>query len=717
MNIMNSFALRHLKLNRHRTVITIIGIILSMVMITAISGFVASLQDAVYRTAIEISGNWHVAYRNVTPEQIENISAIPDFSESYIETDEQGNASIYLKMKKVSSGIYERTETIANEQGIQADSISYNGELLLAEGVSENTNEVDAMRNLAIILIAVIMLSSIIVISNAFYVSASERSKQFAILKSVGATKAQIRKSILFEALFLSSIAIPIGILLGIMVEWIAIGIINNVLVDMWDGADFILIISFATILLSVGITLITVIIAAWFPARRISKVSTVEAIRQVQDVKIKPQKVKMSALTQRLFGIEGTLAVKSYKRNKSKYRAAVISLVISIVLFIGLSSIESLLKEAVNMAFVDYGKNVIVKIFSISDYEKQVRLIGGLSQLNPLEENQILRAESLTDISPQKLVGEAKDIVNSEVFGVKLISVGQEEFNKLMKAQGLSPEEFSDTENPKGILVNSSGVVQRDGKRIMFAPFLLDIGDTVPMIAYDKQPIGHITVGGITEEIPVSIAPDYNGRTTNFIVSEAVLKDLIETGKFRHQLVSMYKVENAESFCLKANVILKNELSESAFFIMNTEQETKTAQNIHFLVMVFSYGFIFMLSAIGVTSVITTIYTTMELRKREFAMLRSVGMTEKAMSKMLNTESFLYGLKALIIGVILGTALSYLFYKAIGAGFELGYMWPWQSVVISCIVTMLLILLTTTFTKSKQKNSNIIDVLRQDNI
>lgn len=134
----------------------------------------------------------------------------------------------------------------------------------------------------------------------------------------------------------------------------------------------------------------------------------------------------------------------------------------------------------------------------------------------------------------------------------------------------------------------------------------------------------------------------------------------LPETGKFRHQLVSMYKVENAESFCLKANAILKNELSENAFFIMNTEQEAKAARNIHFLVMVFSYGFIFMLSVIGVTSVISTIYTTMALRKREFAMLRSAGMTDKAILKMLNTESFLYGLKALVIGVIWGTALSY---------------------------------------------------------
>lgn len=205
----------------------------------------------------------------------------------------------------------------------------------------------------AVILLLMISFGSVSLIYNSFSISVAERTRQFGILKSIGATRKQIRDSVLYEALVLCAVGIPLGLLVGCL----GIGITLYCLRDSFgflmgesgNALQMHFVLNGWALLAAAGIGLVTAIISAWVPAKRAVRVSPVEAIRQTKDVKLRGREVRTSRLTEKLFGFSGMLAAKNFKRNRKRYRSTVVGLFLSVTLFISASSFCAYLTDAVD--------------------------------------------------------------------------------------------------------------------------------------------------------------------------------------------------------------------------------------------------------------------------------------------------------------------------------------------------------------------------------
>src|SRR6185503_14206017 len=224
------------------------------------------------------------------------------------------------------------------------DSISYNEDLLPWLGGSGRSNYVRSFLGIMAVLIALIVCGSALLIYNAFAISIGERKKQFGMFASVGATSAQIRRIVLTEAGVIAAIGIPLGILgaitgVAILVK-LTQGIVSQLILDAEQGLP--LVISPLVIGLTVLFSAATILLSAWVPARRASQVSPIDAIRQSGEIQEgKPLKLKTNPLIRRTFGFEGELALKSLQRDRKKYLTTLLSLMMSIILFVAFNALR----------------------------------------------------------------------------------------------------------------------------------------------------------------------------------------------------------------------------------------------------------------------------------------------------------------------------------------------------------------------------------------
>ena len=235
-------------------------------------------------------------------------------------------------------------EVITGPDGQPAkESISYNEELLPWLGASGRSNYVRFFLVIIATLIALIVCGSALVIYNAFAISIGERKKQFGMFASVGATSAQIRRIVLTEAGVIAAIGIPLGILgaiagVGILLK-LTQGIVSQLILDAEQGMP--LVVSPLVIGLTVLFSAATILLSAWIPARRAARVSPIDAIRQSGEIQEgKPLNLRTSPLIRRVFGFEGELALKSLQRDRKKYLTTVLSLMISIILFVAFNAL-----------------------------------------------------------------------------------------------------------------------------------------------------------------------------------------------------------------------------------------------------------------------------------------------------------------------------------------------------------------------------------------
>ena len=150
---------------------------------------------------------------------------------------------------------------------------------------------------------------------------------------------------------------------------------------------------------------------------------------------------------------------------------------------------------------------------------------------------------------------------------------------------------------------------------------------------------------------------------------------------------------------------------------ITNIDSYIREQKAMWIVIAIFLYGFITVISLIGVTNIFNTITTNMNLRSKEFANLKSIGMTTKEFNRMIRLESIFYGTKSLLIGIPIGTLLSYLMFKAFGESVDFGFIFPVSGVSISVIAVFVLIISIMKYSLNKINKQNIIETIRKDNI
>lgn len=604
------------------------------------------------------------------------------------------------------------------EDDLQISNVNTNSSLLEYLGVFGSNGTITFVIGIITVVIVIILLTSAFVISNSFNISLTEKTRELGMIASVGATSKQIRKSIFFEGAILGLISIPLGIIIGVGAIGIVLFIVNNIINSgvepLIDNFNLTLVISWPAILIAILISIIMIAISLIRPSIRAGRISPIDAIREKSDIKItnrqlKKQKkngnkIKEYKITKKLFGIEGVIARKNFNRSKKKYRTTIFSIFLSIVLFISMTSVMHSLFSVSSLRVQETGYNL--RVYSGTDNNNEAEeYFSKIEKLDGIKEYAIISTAQ---------IGINQDIINPESSFYSdimyLYALNDECYNNYIKELGLQYDDIKD----KAILYDTRVMrVQEDNKIRRFDCNLLNVneGDYIDYGTLDEKHDlhidGKIQIGVRTTKLPMdSIFADNTAPV--LIVSNEFMK------KFDYTVDIMY-IDAKDPYELQneiANIDYDNNGN-----IYNFEEQARADNNMSLIISIFLYGFIAVISVIGITNIFNTVTTNMALRNREFAILKSIGMTSKEFKRMINYESFIYGIKALIFGLPVGVLLSYLIYNITGTVYETEYHLPISAIIISIIFVFVIIFITMQYSARKTKNQNIIETIRKENI
>ncbi len=581
-------------------------------------------------------------------------------------------------------------------------SYSKNEGLLRYENFEVSDSTMSTVLSLAVVVIVIIIVTSIFCIRNSFAISITEKMRQYGMLASVGATPKQIKKNVLYEAMILALIAIPIGILCGLFADFILLKVIGTLLADALNNLKFIFSISWLSLVFVILLAIITIYLSAISSARRASKISPIEAIRGNNDIKINPKKIRSSKIVEKLFGIGGKIADKNLKRNKKKYRTTVISIVVSVSIFIAMSS------------FIDYAMNASSVYYNNTSYNLYVRdgvedSYKEIAKFSGVEEYSIVRLSNFyVDTNTIKGNEDFRTGDESSQIPISIIALGDEEYRRYVKELGLNYNDARD----KAILIDdyTQYVVDEEnkGKYIMKRVYTYEKGDTI-LGSFEDEGVKdtYLEIAAIGTTRPMGL----ENITSSY--GYLVISDDFYNRNVKDTYAQELYIKCDDSNKLEGQI--RQEYDD--LIVYNLDEQMQQEQSVYLVIQIFLYGFITVISLIGITNIFNTITTNMNLRSREFAMLKSIGMTNKEFNKMIRLESILYGLKSLLIGIPIGIILSYLVYKAVSGGIEMEFILPINSIIISIVVVMLLIIFIMRYSLSKINKQNIIETIRKDNI
>ena len=586
--------------------------------------------------------------------------------------------------------------------------IDINTELLRFEGVMSESM-MTVLYTIAGVIIAIIVVSSVFVIRNSFSISVAEKNRQYGMLASIGATSKQIKRNVIFEGMIIGLIAIPLGIILGIVAIMILLQVVNYLLVDMLNNLSFIYSINPLAIVGTIVISLITIYLSCLIPAIRASKISPIESIRGNKDIKTKAKKLRTSRLTKKIFGIGGVIASKNLKRSKKKYRTTVISLVVSIFIFISLSSILNLGTKVTGLYYKDFKFNMYVSYGTEEIYEELVK------QDNV--DNYAYYYQTSLDFEGMKYASEfGKDQLNA--YGdnmISLVAYNNEYFKNYIKELGLNPEDYKTV----ALLQDDEIRYNDDGSKTIDRLYKIKPNDKIEVGRVDKT--YNITISKCTADDSKPMGQEVTYYHDGvIIVSEDFVKEVfgedVENSSYMlsNLLINSKHPQELEN---TLNDLIKVNTKYTGLEVTNYDTYIDQQRRMVLVVKIFLYGFISVITLIGVTNIFNTITTNMILRSKEFAMLKSIGMSKKEFNKMIRLESIMYGAKSLLIGIPLGILGSYGVYKAFAQGVDVGYMIPYPAIIISIVFVFIIVGITMKYSLDKINKQNIIETIRKDNI
>ena len=666
-----------------------------------------------------VTGITYLDINNIDKNQDVNVSISVNKPTEIYEIAPKIAKNLGLKLKDVSGDNYN------NKQGIHYENLSFNEHLLRLQGASVYSNINNSIYMIIIIVTVLVVICTIATVYNAFSISISERKKQFGILNSIGATKSQIIKLVFIEAFIVSVIAIPIGIVCGtisidLVFRFIQRYFENSFIEDMNLRVVYNLYIIIGSIL----IVLITIGISAILPAITAAKISPLEAIKNSSNLKI--GKVKDSKIVRFIFKTEGVLAYKNLRRNKKKFRITLFSLIISVVIFISFSGFMKLFIKAnqVQSSQMNYDLYLYKNGFAEDD-----KIINELKKVKGIENFSINNEYSIgTNVGENNINKGYKELIekyftkenkNDEVvynFSNSLFFFpGDEAISKLKLKTGKFDKETAIKEN--GIILRNKSYYEELGKKGDVSLTNYKVGDIIDAyeIGYDEKNDKEIIetvklkVLATTEDLlPGQLSSSYMGL--DFITYDEVGQKL----GFNINKGRMYISTNKEENTRKAI----KEIAEKYGYTVNDEIEYARKNEQSMMAMkVFVYGFVSVISLVSITNIVNTISTNINLRKREFAIIKSIGVTPSGFNKMIYLESLLYGALSLIYGIPIGMGITILMNKTLGDVINLGMVIPWNAIIISFVGIFIITFIASYIPMKKINKENIIDSIRQESI
>lgn len=835
MKIINKLTLRHLKENKKRTVMTVIGIIVSVAMLTATCVSVTSFADMEAQSEVYLAGDWHAKVDGVTAQQIAALEKNPDlkYVAAYKMSEEGGYAFNLHNEKRNSLGIgdiaaanldyfsafitsdytgtfphneneimvtrsllrkndlnwqvgdrvtidlgkryitdsageqyptaagytvgeiFESTETktftvtgiseenlptqetpilrgISQEEQdnatvfLTAAKLNRDTEALLKSAVTsaeiseksilhtdlfrynwivrDTDDNMKVLINFALILVVIIIIASVMLIYNAFSISLSERSRYLGMLSSVGATKVQKRRSVYFESAVLGLIGIPLGFgagLLGIGITFKAISpllqksVLNNVPLGLRLSFPWWVL----PIIAALGI--VTLAISAYIPARRASRTTPIDALRQTNDVKVKSRKLKVPKIVRKVFGYEGELAYKNLKRNGKKSRVITSALVLSVVLFLSVNTFCSMFLEVnQSTANIPYQVTVYMEAEQKDSFYEALQETEGVDAFYP-----VTNCYLYTGFDEQLFKSAVRSKYQNKQLAIAMNYMDDEAFKALCTENKIDYKTFYQTTDEKLpiLLLNTDG-------RTSNAPLIFEdtvIGTDIP----DDNDRTYTVQGLIRYQNSDLYAYDL---TPPEVLCAYMPYSVVAQQVNLSSVVIGIETKQPDSVSDKINEFIESEdIKHVTVQNLVAQMDAMTATIT--VMQVFVYGFIALTTLIAVVNIFNTVSTGIDLRRKEFAMLKSVGITPKGFRRMLRFESMFYGLKALVYGLPISLLISFLMWKALTNGFEIPFHPDWR-IYLGVIAAVFLITgISMAYATAKVKKDSIIETLKSE--
>lgn len=508
------------------------------------------------------------------------------------------------------------------------------------DGKNDNMKVLNILSYFAI---AIVIIASFVIINNSFSISFAEKIKQIGILSSVGATKKQLNTFLKLECFIIGFIGSVLGIIIGITASLILGSYLQNAVKILTDNVmvltNEIHLLSFILSIILIFVTIYFVIIKLSY---KYSKVTIIESIRNKDYIKLKDKEFDKKIKNHSLF-----LAKRNLKVSKKKYRTTVISITISVILFITMNTF-------IGYYMQQYGK-----------YEKSYDVIINIFNKN-------------NNLNYDEYVNKYKSLLKNTEYDYVLLVQEKEIINVI-------PDKYFK-------------YVSKDLNKIVTTKDVLDnkkINSKVKSILTQVKETPCISESNFKSNMN-----KYELMNINF--GYVKTKDNKETKYFEKAF------DNKEKMFDNINIVDVTRISQNFKLLAEISQ-------------ILIYGFIIVLSLIGVTNIFNVVSSNMKLRKSDFATLKSIGITNKEFNKMIIYESMMYSLKSLIIGIVISLGISYLIYKTIydqlSKEDKVFYQLPYQGIIISILVVFVIILVTMRYSIKKIDEDNIIETIRNENI
>lgn len=632
-----------------------------------------------------------------------------------------------LLVKKLNRGIFSDVAALAKQVGLPDERVSFNNELLRYSGVFQADNLQSTLYGFLAVIIGIILIASVSLIYNAFSISVSERTRQLGMLASVGATRAQKRRSVYLEGLYIGLIGIPAGVLLGIAGIGVTLEGIRPLMATFLNSSTggLRLSVSPASVVLAAALAALTIFVSAWRPARRASRIMPIDAIRQAQEIRLTARAVRTSRLSRFLFGFEGELALKNLKRSRKKYRATVASLAVSLVLFLTASYYPAFTEAANSAARDTQNYDVLVSSFHDSDPNRTEQAFQRIASFDTVTRSARMSSNGrgLFALDAAQTTDLFRRIQTPGPDGIYLPTAmvcgyDRASFEAFARSIGADPAPMERTESLSGILINASRG-QKDGKYIAGTPLFAEPGDTLHYAVLEEKTsqsrhLLDFTIGAATDALPMGLK-----RLPFSALQIVVCENVFDA--FQARLPEELR-SNEMGLILKTNDDQKleaqiEEMPIQQLFVANLVGNARKQRNLDLVFEVFLFGFIALISLICIANMFNTITTNVALRRREFAMLRSVGMTPKGFGRMIRYESLFYGLKALLWGLPVSFGIGVLLNRVASSSIEGGFVFPWQYYLAAVAVLFVIVASTMLYASAKIRRENIVDALTGEDL
>ena len=848
MNILNKLTIKNLKLNKKRSLGTIIGIILSVALICAVSNMVSSFRETLIQNAINESGYWHIRLYNVSNDKLKRLKLNKDIDNIYT-ISEDGYAKLdtikneykpYLKFygmnketfnnlefklikgrfpkddneiiisehlnkngkadlkiddeitvnvgdrvtleddyvlndsnpfdkgneiiknpntkkyrvvgiikrpdvsfEPTSAPAYTTITTSTNKDnfsvfislknprdknsfvellgasnydevvnmGINNPRYDYtlNNELLRWEALKFSDSTFSMLLSIAEVVIFIIIFTSVFCIRNSFAISTTEKMRMYGMLSSVGATKKQIKKSVLTEGFILGLIAIPIGIICGIIAVFVLLKIVNLFLGDfLFNNIDgMVFKVSFVAIIISIILGFVTIYFSAISSAKKASKVSPIDNLRNTNDIKISSKKLKTPKLIKNVFKTGGVLAYKNLKRSKKKYRTTVVSLTVSIFVFISMFTfINEGFKQSGNYyQNYDYNYRITFNNNSSMDEINEIRNLDSVnaSYLVYYAKSSIL-IDDISKINPKEPLEceyDKNDKCIKKYARLNIILLDDSTFKSYVKKVKGNYDYLKD----KGILTDMYRFYDNKSKKeYEDRIYTYKSGDTIDSKLLNEDNIS-IDIGLVSNIMLYGFENVYSNGGY-IVLNNKYFNNIDYYG-------ADLMIDSLDTEQLTNNILDID--SELNYYDM--DEEAKAEKSIVIVISIFLYGFIGVITLIGVTNIFNTITSNMKLRQKEFAMLKSVGMTKKEFNHMINLETLFYSSKSLIYGSILGIIGSYFVHRAFAGKIDTQFVLPYKAILICILFVFIVVYMIMKYSMNKINKQNMIETIRKENI